>query len=134
MKKLRIGNRLKELKKANGENNDSLGAICGVSGVSYWRWESGQHAIPLDAAILLARHYGINISEIVNGENSEPRARNLDLKVVASMISDNHEIITLMAQLPKDSPAFEMIKDLLEGAIESESSELESHQSKASHD
>lgn len=115
---------IKRLRKSRGITGEGLAEMIGMSYSYVRKFESGQVNPSYKLISDISQAFNVSISELFSEDNSVGRLvplgsdSYLSVKSLSEMLSNNHEIITLMAQLPKDSPAFEMIKDLLEGAIE----------------
>lgn len=63
-----ISQRLKTLRTTNGISQDVAAEVARVSKSAYLHWEYGKRRPSLDGVILLARHYGITVDELISGE------------------------------------------------------------------
>lgn len=70
----RLGDRLREQRKACGLNRDQLAALIGVSPQLIQKYERGQSAIPADRLLELAQHLGVTISHFYSGLEMGDRA------------------------------------------------------------
>lgn len=82
----KVGNFLKELRKEKGITQERLGEQFGVSGRTVSRWETGAKLPDLDVLVLISDYYGVELSELLDGERKEHSTASFDndtaLKVV----------------------------------------------------
>lgn len=64
-----IGQRIKQLRKANGESQEELGKALGRDRSVVSKWESGQVAVDLEIAGKVAKHYGVSIADVLELES-----------------------------------------------------------------
>ena len=92
MNQQKIGQFLKNLRKEKKLTQEELAEILGVSNRSISRWENGKTMPDFDLLIELAKHYDVEIMEILDGER---RADSMDRKTEELMLKvadyDNHE-------------------------------------------
>lgn len=54
------------------QHHISLGTAARYSGIpkaTLWRYEKGASRVPADVVVALAKFYGVNVTEILGGEN-----------------------------------------------------------------
>lgn len=86
MNQQKIGQFLKELRNEKKLTQAELAEMLGVSNRSISRWENGVTMPDFDLLIELAKHYDVDVMEILNGErkdnNMDKQTEELLLKVV----------------------------------------------------
>lgn len=83
MNQQKIGCFLKKLRKENNITQEQFAEILGVSNRSISRWETGTNMPDLDILIQLADYYGVELTEILDGERS---SENMDKKTEESVL------------------------------------------------
>lgn len=73
MDQRKIGEHLKELRKAKGVTQEVLADQLGVSRRTVSRWETGSNMPDLDIIVLLADYYDVDVREIFKGEATEAK-------------------------------------------------------------
>ena len=68
MDQKKIGNFLKELRKARGLTQEQVAEVFGVAGRTVSRWETGSNMPDLSILIQIADYYNVEIREILDGE------------------------------------------------------------------
>ena len=66
---MQISEKLTSIRK---QHHISLGMAARYSGIpkaTLWRYEKGASRVPADVVVALAKFYGVNVTEILGGEN-----------------------------------------------------------------
>ena len=66
---MQISEKLTSIRK---QHHISLGTAARYSGIpkaTLWRYEKGASRVPADVVVALAKFYGVNVTEILGGEN-----------------------------------------------------------------
>lgn len=77
MDQKKVGLFLKELRGEKSVTQEELAEVLGVSNRSISRWENGTTMPDFDLVIELAKYYGVEVGEILDGER---RSKNEDAK------------------------------------------------------
>ncbi len=77
MNQQKVGQFLKELRNEKSITQAELAEVLGVSNRSISRWENGSTMPDFDLLIELAKYYGVEVGEILDGERKN---RNMDNK------------------------------------------------------
>lgn len=72
-----IAERIRELRRISNEFITDAAAECGISESDYASYESGEHDIPVGALHSIARHYNVELTTLLTGD--EPRLRSIAL-------------------------------------------------------
>ena len=63
-KQITIGTKLRDWRKGKKLSTKEAGALVGVSGVQWYRYESGDRSIPFDRLIAISLKTGLSLSRL----------------------------------------------------------------------
>jgi len=97
-----IAENIKELRKNYSLTQGQLGEIAGVTDKAVSTWENGVAVPRMGAAQRIAKHFGISISEILEGADDENR-NDVDARAIAiaKSIENNPELRNALEVLRK---------------------------------
>lgn len=72
MDTVKIGNFLRELRKEKNLTQEQLAEVFSVSNRTVSRWETGSNMPDISLLLEMAEYYGLDVSEILNGERHPP--------------------------------------------------------------
>lgn len=81
---------LKELRKSKGLTQNELGKMCGVSGVSVYKWETGRVEPDISNIKKLSEIFGVSVNML------------LDIAPADGHEEERDEIYRMLRQLPDD--------------------------------
>ncbi len=87
----KIGEFLKELRKAKGLTQEQLAEVFLVSGRTVSRWETGTNMPDLSILIQMAEFYGVDMKEILDGERKSG-IMDKELKETLSKVADYNKL------------------------------------------
>lgn len=62
--KRRVGAWLKDARQRKGLSGSAAAERIGVERINLWKWENGQHAVPVDKLLALATLYKANLNHL----------------------------------------------------------------------
>ena len=71
MDQKKIGNFLKDLRKANGFTQEQVAEKLGTSSRTISRWETGAYMPDISLLVAIAEMYDVDVREIIDGERKE---------------------------------------------------------------
>ena len=87
MDQKKIGNFLKDLRKANGFTQEQVAEKLGTSSRTISRWETGAYMPDISLLVAIAEMYDVDVREIIDGERKEENM-NSEVKEVAVKMAD----------------------------------------------
>ena len=87
MDQKKIGNFLKDLRKANGFTQEQVAVKLGTSSRTISRWETGAYMPDISLLVAIAEMYDVDVREIIDGERKEENM-NSEVKEVAVKMAD----------------------------------------------
>ena len=87
MDQKKIGNFLKDLRKANGFTQEQVAERLGTSSRTISRWETGAYMPDISLLVTIAEMYDVDVREIIDGERKEENM-NSEVKEVAVKMAD----------------------------------------------
>lgn len=100
MDQQRIGNFLRELRKAKGHTQEEFAEIMRVSNRTVSRWETGSNMPDISILVEIADYYDVDIRELLDGERRSEKM-DKEVKETALKVADynNEERKKLMKKL-----------------------------------
>lgn len=87
MDQKKIGNFLRDLRKANGFTQEQVAEKLGTSSRTISRWETGAYMPDISLLVAIAEMYDVDVREIIDGERKEENM-NSEVKEVAVKMAD----------------------------------------------
>lgn len=103
--KLKIGEKIKELRYKKGLTQEEIGAILGVSAQSVSKWERGEGYPDIEMLPSLANYFGISIDELLGADADSKKYDEINTQWAENNKNGLHnENIALMKQALKTFP------------------------------